>query len=257
VAFTVPECLPDQSDTATAGERKVFTALREHLPEDYLVYYDTRVGDRYPDFTVIGPDLGVVVLEIKDWRLKSIVGVRPDSVVIKNGGGEHVVRSPVPQAREYTFKILGLLKNRPQLWEGERLCCGYAFGAVFPLLGADDVQTPSLIGSRLEEALGPGLILTADDLAADRLTDAQVDEIRAALYPEIRVGWARDDAEILEVMDREQECLAKSLGEGHRLVRGVAGSGKTIVLTCRALLLYIGMTRTRRSCACRITGSRG
>jgi len=28
--------------------------------------------------------------------------------------------------------------------------------------------------------------------------------------------------------------LAKSLGDGHRLVRGVAGSGKTIVLMCRA-----------------------
>ncbi|MGH7304215.1 MAG: 3'-5' exonuclease [Candidatus Rokuibacteriota bacterium] len=252
MAFIVPERLSDQNDTATAGERKVFAALREHLPEDYLVYYDIRVGDRYPDFTVIGPDLGVVVLEVKDWRLKSIVGVRPDSVVIENAGGEHVVRSPVPQAREYTFKILGVLKNRRQLWDGERFCCGWGFGAVLPLLAAGDVQTPSPIGASLEEALGPGLLLTADDLAPDRLlprlrrllprwaahaprlTGAQVDEIRAALYPEIRVGWARDDAEIVTVMDREQESLAKSLGEGHRLVRGVAGSGKTIVLTCRA-----------------------
>ena len=46
--------------------------------KDYLVYYDIRVGDRYPDFTVIGPDLGVVVLEVKDWRLKSIVGARAE-----------------------------------------------------------------------------------------------------------------------------------------------------------------------------------
>ena len=255
MAFTVPERLSDQNDTATPGERKVFAALREHLPEDYLVYYDIRVGDRYPDFTIIGPDLGVVVLEVKDWRLKSIVGVRPDSVVLTNGSDEHVVRSPVPQAREYTFKILGLLKTRKKLWEGDRLCCGWGFGAVLPLLGTDDVQTPSLIGPSLEEALGPGLILTGDDLAADRLlprlrrllppwaahtahlTDAQVDEIRAALYPEIRVGWARDDAEILEVMDRERESLAKSMGPGHRLVRGVAGSGKTIVLMCRARYL--------------------
>jgi hypothetical protein len=66
VAFTVPERLSDQHDTATAGECRVFAALQEHLPEDYLVYYDIRVGDRYPDFIVIGPDLGVVVLEVKD-----------------------------------------------------------------------------------------------------------------------------------------------------------------------------------------------
>ena len=35
-------------------------------------------------------------------------------------------------------------------------------------------------------------------------------------------------------MDREQERLARTLGEGHRLIRGVAGSGKTVILICRA-----------------------
>lgn len=35
-------------------------------------------------------------------------------------------------------------------------------------------------------------------------------------------------------MDGEQESLAKSLDPGHCLVRGVAGSGKTMVLTRRA-----------------------
>jgi hypothetical protein len=252
VAFTVPERLSEQDDTVTNGERQVFGALRQHLPEDYLVYYNIRIGDRYPDFTLIGPDLGVVVLEVKDWRLKSIVGAQPDHVVIKTSDGEHVVRSPVPQARDYTIKIVDLLKRRPRLRDGERLCCGWGFGAVLPLLRKDDIRTPSLFGASLEETLGLGLVLTADDLTAERLlprlrgllptwaahaarlNPAQVDEIRAVLYPEIRVGWAHDDAQLLEVMDREQECLAKSLGDGHRLVRGVAGSGKTIVLMCRA-----------------------
>ncbi len=251
MAFTVPERLSDQ-DTATTGERKVFAALREYLPEDYLVYYDIRVGDRYPDFTVIGPDLGVVVLEVKDWRLKSIVGARPDGVVIKTNDGEHVLRSPVPQARDYTFRIVDLLKRRPKLRAGERLCCAWGFGAVLPMLTTDDIHAPSPSGTTLEETLGPDLVLTGDDLTAERLLPRlrqllpsggaraprldpdQVDEIRAALYPEIRVGWVHDDAQLIAVMDKEQERLAKSLRDGHRLVRGVAGSGKTIVLMCRA-----------------------
>ncbi len=41
--------------------------------------------------------------------------------------------------------------------------------------------------------------------------------------------------EIVRVMDREQEALAKSMGEGHRVVR-VAGSGKTLILVYRAKL---------------------
>jgi len=250
VAFTVPERLTDK-DTATNGERKVFAALRDYLPEDYLVYYDIRVGNRYPDFTVIGPDLGVVVLEVKDWRLKSIVEARPDGVVIRTGDGEHVLRSPVPQARDYTTRIVDLLKKRPALLAGERLCCRWGFRAVLPLLSAGEIHTPSRSGATLEEVLGRDLVLTGDDLTGERLlprlrqllswaghlpclSPEQVDEIRAALYPEIRVGWADDDADLVEVMDRQQERLAKSLGAGHQLVRGVAGSGKTIVLTCRA-----------------------
>ena len=39
------------------------------------------------------------------------------------------------------------------------------------------------------------------------------------------------------MMDLEQERLARTLGDGHRLLRGVAGSGKTIVLICRVRYL--------------------
>ena len=39
---------------------------------------------------------------------------------------------------------------------------------------------------------------------------------------------------ILETLDLEQERLARSIGEGHRLISGVAGSGKTIILMARA-----------------------
>jgi superfamily I DNA and RNA helicase len=36
------------------------------------------------------------------------------------------------------------------------------------------------------------------------------------------------------VLDRQQERLAEHLGDGYRVIRGVAGSGKTLVLTHRA-----------------------
>lgn len=38
-------------------------------------------------------------------------------------------------------------------------------------------------------------------------------------------------------MDLYQENLAKQLGDKHRLIRGVAGSGKTLILASRAKLL--------------------
>ena len=38
-------------------------------------------------------------------------------------------------------------------------------------------------------------------------------------------------------MDLQQEQLARSMGEGHRVIHGVAGSGKTMILGYRAQYL--------------------
>ena len=41
-------------------------------------------------------------------------------------------------------------------------------------------------------------------------------------------------AVVLEVLDPRQEQVARSLGEGHHVFFGVAGSGKTVLLLARA-----------------------
>jgi superfamily I DNA/RNA helicase len=76
------------------------------------------------------------------------------------------------------------------------------------------------------------------------MTLPQFDRLRALLFPEVRIrqiALPLDEPEadaaadrVLAVMDLHQEQLARSLGEGHRIVRGVAGSGKTLILAFRA-----------------------
>ena len=41
----------------------------------------------------------------------------------------------------------------------------------------------------------------------------------------------------LAVLDHKQEARARSIGHGHRLVYGIAGSGKSVILMSRAKLL--------------------
>jgi superfamily I DNA/RNA helicase len=73
----------------------------------------------------------------------------------------------------------------------------------------------------------------------------QIDRVRWILFPEVRVNtqiglFCADDGadealpDIMRVMDLQQEQLARSLGEGHRVIHGVAGSGKTMILSYRA-----------------------
>ena len=255
MAYTVPETLASLDSRVMPGERKVFIALRDHLPEDYLVYYDIPVDGRHPDFIIVGPDLGLVVLEVKDWRLKNILEVRADQIRLRQAEGELNVVNPVRQVRDYVLRTVDALRRRPRLCVANRLCCGWGAGVILPYLTPEEVRQPSLFGPSLEEALGTGLVLTGADLGPETLLSRlrgllpargagresldpqQLDEIRTVLHPEIRIGWGATDEEIVRVMDLEQERLARSLGDGHRLLRGVAGSGKTIILVSRARYL--------------------
>lgn len=86
------------------------------------------------------------------------------------------------------------------------------------------------------------------------LTSVQRDRIRWHLFPEIRITHTQTDLfqtdeinvnkascqpipDIIRIMDIQQELLARSLGEGHRVIHGVAGSGKTLILLYRCLYL--------------------
>ncbi|MEY4977831.1 MAG: helicase [Pseudomonadota bacterium] len=87
----------------------------------------------------------------------------------------------------------------------------------------------------------------------------QLERVRWILFPEVRVSppgtlvqaelplHADEAAElpsIMRVMDLQQEQLARSLGDGHRVIHGVAGSGKTMLLGYRAEYLANTLSNT-------------
>jgi hypothetical protein len=52
----------------TSGERRVAERLEQKLDDDYLLWYDVPMGPRntHPDFCVLHPRRGLLVLEIKE-----------------------------------------------------------------------------------------------------------------------------------------------------------------------------------------------
>jgi hypothetical protein len=71
MAEMIPDTLPASS---TAGEKRVFATLGR-LPDDCLIYYEPVVRRRYPDLIAILPEVGVLVIEVKDWRLAELRSV--------------------------------------------------------------------------------------------------------------------------------------------------------------------------------------
>lgn len=88
------------------------------------------------------------------------------------------------------------------------------------------------------------------------MTLPQMDRVRWIMFPQVRVqtqGVLFDDKDadaqlpdMMRVMDIQQEQLARSLGEGHRVIHGVAGSGKTMILVYRAEYLAQASTASSK-----------
>lgn len=250
----------------TSGERRTAERLEHKLDDDYLLWYDVAVGPKHqhPDFVVMHPRRGILILEVKDFRLNTLIQANKQTWDIHGDNGPKTIPNPLEQARQYAHQVVKALERDPQLvhpdgkYQG-KLAFPWSYGVVLP-----NITRAQFDKAGLADAIEPHRVLCQDEMGEQvepealqsRLWDMfpfmmggvmslpQMDRVRWIMFPEVRVqvsGELFDDADdaadlpsIMRVMDLQQEQLARSLGEGHRVIHGVAGSGKTMLLGYRA-----------------------
>lgn len=252
----------------TSGERRFAQRLESKLEDDYLCWYDVPIGQsmRHPDFVVLHPRRGLLILEVKDWKLDTIQSITKSDVSLLTERGLTHTANPLEQARQYAHAVTNVLEKDPQLvfssgrMQG-KLLFPWAYGVVLTNISRKQFENTDLC-----EVLEPHRVICQDEMVESAEAEAfqkrlwdmftvggfgklglpQIDRVRWHMFPEIRLSgnqgdlFGGDDAEpaelpdILRVMDLQQEQLARSLGEGHRVIHGVAGSGKTLILGYRA-----------------------
>ena len=249
------------------GELRLAERLKELLEDNAVAWHNLSVGPhgRHPDFIVIHPDRGLLVLEVKDWRLDSIISATKTEVELLTDRGPLRVQSPFEQVRGYMFDVKqtmerdrGLVYPEGHSLKGRPLV-PLGFGVVFT-----NITRKQYDGADLQQVFPPDRCIFRDEMTESAnadvfrgriwamvsrrigapLTMPQFDRVRALLFPEVRVRQIALPLEepepdkvsnrILAVMDLQQEQFARGLGDGHRIVRGVAGSGKTLILAFRA-----------------------
>lgn len=261
----------------TPGERRFGTCLLRNLEDDYHCWIDVPVGpkQRRPDFIVLHPGRGILVLEVKDWKLATIQQMDRLTAEIHTDHGLKTVVNPLEQARTYAIEITGLLERDPLLVQQEQgryhghLLLPWGFGVVLT-----NITRKQFEAAELDKAIPGDKVICQDEMTESVeaeafqkrmwgmftysfggvLSLARIDRVRWHLFPEIRIQQgnlfdAASDAadpqqsiakvlpDIVKVMDMEQEKLARNLGDGHRIIHGVAGSGKTLILAYRAMYL--------------------
>ncbi|WP_256329457.1 DEAD/DEAH box helicase [Nitrosomonas sp. Nm33] len=255
----------------TAGERRFAQRLEAKLEDDYLCWYDVPIGQsmRHPDFIVLHPKRGLLILEVKDWKLTSIQSITKTDVTLLMAEGLVHKRNPLEQARQYAHAVANMLQKDAQLvfssgrMQGQ-LLFPWSYGVVLA-----NISRKQFDSTDLAEVLEPRRIICQDEMVESvemevfqkhlwdmftlggygNLSLPQIDRIRWHMFPEIRIPAKQGDLfdktettaaelpSILQIMDLQQEQLARSLGAGHRIIHGVAGSGKTLILGYRAKYL--------------------
>lgn len=176
---------------------------------------------------------------------------------------------PLSQAKGYALDVHRLLERHPELCHQEgphkgKVILPWGWGAVLSHIRRSEVEGNADFQSVFE----PARVLLADDLGEEvdpmafqerlwsmftvhwrpSLTLPQLALVRGLLFPELRLGEQKPlplnaalpalvVRDVLQVMDQHQEAIARTLGEGHRLIHGPAGSGKTMLLIFRAVHL--------------------
>jgi Nuclease-related domain/UvrD-like helicase C-terminal domain/AAA domain len=266
-----PQGLSQIDARCNPGERRVLHQLKRCLEDDYLVWHDVPIGPkaRQPDFVILSPRWGVLLLEVKHWKLATLREADRDKVVIDKDGARVTTANPLRQARDVVLELVDLMQRDPALVHahgsfGGKLLFPYGYGAVFSNIRAQDAA-----GTDFAEVFAPHRTLLRDDLDESVAPEAfqhrlwgmftvhypytlslpQRDRVRWHLFPEVRLqaqatldfdGGNANAAtpppmpDLLQVMDLQQEQIARTLGEGHRVIHGAAGSGKTMILVFRA-----------------------
>lgn len=214
-----------------------------------------------PDLVMLHPQTGVLVLENKGIDLSAITSVRATEITIRRNGVESR-EDPLRQAERVMYGIRDLCKPHADI---SRIL--FLSAAVFPAITRQDYTR------RFSTVIPPGFLFAEDCATAGTLREVIVrlaDDCAPAYLPSRRL--TRDDGQLvisvltghtpfrservaasrrpdmpslgaeirsMESSIRHPTDQQKSLGNadlsgGHRLFRGVAGSGKSILLTLNA-----------------------
>jgi len=254
----------------STGERRLAERLEQKLDNDYLLWHNVPIGPKqtHPDFVLLHPRRGLLILETKDWKLETIQRATRQMWEIIPNGHLKVEKNPLAQARHCAIQVVNALERDPQLVQPDgahqgKLAFPWGHGVVFTRITRKQFDAAGL-----SDAIEPRYVICQDEMeeSADveefqqRLwnmfpyafesvlslpqLESALDRVRWIMFPEVRVqtqGVLFDDSDvdaelpsIMQVMDIQQEQLARSLGDGHRVIHGVAGSGKTMILGYRA-----------------------
>ncbi|MBE7148121.1 hypothetical protein FUT12_11125 [Bacillus mycoides] len=95
----------NQNDPRTAGEESLLQLFRSSSRfEEWIIFEQPHINSMKPDFVLLHPERGIVIIEVKDWNLNS--SVYESGAYIRGTDGRAHKKDPINQVENYKDGIL-------------------------------------------------------------------------------------------------------------------------------------------------------
>ncbi len=231
---------------ATEGELHLLRFLDENLDNSYEVYFQPYLNGDRPDIVIMRKGSGVLIIEVKDWNLKHYSN-EGGKWFVSNDGKKHHILSPYQQVKKYKENLYNL--HIPPLLE-KKIKNQKMFSIVQCALyfhNSNKREFNKFISEESSENKEHISFLTPDQLSVE----GDFEEFLKQTYMNKESNLFTEDLynsfkrifqpsyntieEGLEIIYSEEQKLLIESKPGYKKIKGVAGSGKTMVLAKRAV----------------------
>lgn len=272
MAKMVPDPLPREvrEDPRRSAECLVYDALKQMLPENFVVYYsrtwigrnsDGQISEGESDFTILHPAFGMLCLEVKGGRI-SRDGTSDVWTTTDRSGEVFTIKNPMTQAARSRYHLLDKFR-RTKGWADKAINCKH--GIVLPHsagpgfdLGAEIPRNRTIFSediSRIDECVMG--MLTEDPRAFAhkvKLGSRGMQAFERILSPSFDLSFDLN-AEVdladskLARLTEDQFLILDCLTTNPRMaISGPAGTGKTVLAAEKATRLCAEGRRTLLLC---------
>lgn len=266
-------------NSGEGGEQQVWDAIRSVFARRNCIGYwrypiFSKVGKsrKEPDILIADKELGLIIIEIKSVTIDQIVAITGHRWEFQNY--YTISSNPYEQAEHQLFALLGYCDREPSLRRkvnGRALVClpriteeqwyssgFYQLPSCPPIIFQDQLmpvgatpESPLLKQIRQTTPIIKGYTLTLEQwtLLQAVISGTPVFRKRARTQPIIplqpdatlqtRASVLTEVRQRLSAFDLEQERIAKTIPPGPQRIRGIAGSGKTVLLCQKAAHMHL------------------
>lgn len=236
----------------TQGELALAKFLDETLPPTWEIYVQPFLNGDRPDLVLLNPSVGMVIYEVKDWDLKNYSSKeyffdkstnqrrKARKYFVTDAHGTYPIQSPVSQVERYRENLVNLYL--PQIGDAidsnSKNLSAFRVGLYFHNSTTNQAKKFVFTDERRCTVFGRDL-LQAESIDRIVLDVYRKDSfsMRKDWANEIKV-WLKPPFHSLEQgqslkLTAEQKRHAQPSPKQHQRMRGVAGSGKTLVIAQR------------------------